>query len=90
MAQSWGMETEERKISVEELIEACKNGEVQEAFMCGTAAVVTPIGGFAYGDEKIVVNNNQIGEVTQKIYDELTGIQWGLKEDTFGWTVKVD
>ena len=41
-------------------------------------------------DEKIVVNNNQIGEMTQKIYDELTGIQWGLKEDTFGWTVKVD
>ncbi len=89
LAQSWGMETVERKITVEELIEGCKNGEVQEAFMCGTAAVVTPIGGFAYGDEKIVVNNNEIGEMTQKIYDELTGIQWGLKEDTFGWTVKV-
>ncbi len=90
MAQSWGMETVESKITVEELLEACKKGEITEAFMCGTAAVVTPIGGFAYKDEKIVVNNNEIGEMTQKIYDELTGIQWGLKEDTFGWTVKVD
>ena len=90
MAQNWGMETVERKISVDELMEACRKGEVQEAFMCGTAAVVTPIGGFAYGDEKIVVNHNEIGAVTQKIYDELTGIQWGLKEDSFGWTVKVN
>lgn len=90
MAKSWGMEVVERKITVEELMEGCKSGAVQEAFMCGTAAVVTPIGGFAWGDEKVVVNHNQIGEMTQKIYDELTGIQWGLKEDTFGWTVKVD
>ena len=58
--------------------------------MCGTAAVVTPIGGFVRGDEKVVVNHNQIGEMTQKVYDELTGVQWGLKEDKFGWTVKVD
>ena len=90
MAESWGMEVVECKITVEELIEGCKKGEVQEAFMCGTAAVVTPIGGFAYGEDKVVVNNKQIGELTQKIYDELTGIQWGLKEDVFGWTVKVD
>lgn len=45
LARSWGMETVERKITVDELMEGCKNGTVQEAFMCGTAAVVTPIGG---------------------------------------------
>ena len=89
LAKSWGMETVERKITVEELMEGCKNGTVQEAFCCGTAAVVTPIGGFIYGEEKVVVNNNVIGKTTQKIYDELTGVQWGLKEDTFGWTVAV-
>ena len=90
MAKSWGMETVERKIGVQELMDACRTGEVEEAFMCGTAAVVTPIGGFAHGDDKITVNHNEIGKVTQKIYDELTGIQWGLKEDSFGWTVKVE
>lgn len=90
LAKSWGMETVERKITVDELMEGCKSGAVQEAFMCGTAAVVTPIGGFVRNDEKVVVNGGQIGTMTQKIYDELTGIQWGLKEDKFGWTVKVD
>lgn len=90
LARSWGMETVERKITVDELMEGCKNGTVQEAFMCGTAAVVTPIGGFVRGEEKVVVNHNKIGEMTQKVYDELTGVQWGLKEDKFGWTVKVD
>ena len=90
LARSWGMETVERKITVDELMEGCKNGSVQEAFMCGTAAVVTPIGGFVRGEEKVVVNHNKIGEMTQKVYDELTGVQWGLKEDKFGWTVKVD
>ena len=63
---------------------------VAMAFMVSLTCFGQKLGGFAYGDEKIVVNNNQIGEMTQKIYDELTGIQWGLKEDTFGWTVKVD
>ena len=89
MARSWGMEVEERKVSVEELWEGCKNGTIQEAFMCGTAAVVTPIGGFAKEDEKVTVNNHEIGEVTRKIYENLTGIQWGKAEDPYGWTVKV-
>ncbi len=89
LVKAWGMETVERKITVEELMEACQNGEVQEVFMCGTAAVVTPIGGFVREEEKIVVNHNRIGEMTQKIYDELTGIQWGKKEDQFGWIEKI-
>ena len=58
--------------------------------MCGTAAVVTPIGGFAWGKENVVVNHNKIGEMTRKIYDVLTGIQWGMREDPYGWTVKID
>lgn len=80
LARSWGMETVERKITVDELMEGCKNGTVQEAFMCGTAAVVTPIGGFVRGEEKVVVNHNKIGEMTQKVYDELTGVQWGRRK----------
>lgn len=90
LAKSWGVETVERKITLEEMLAACKSGEIEEAFCCGTAAVVTPIGGFVCGEETVVVNHNQIGEMTKKIYDELTGIQWGLKEDPFGWTVPVE
>ena len=89
LAKNWGMQVEERMIPVEELLDGIRKGEVQEAFMCGTAAVVTPIGGLIYGEEKVIVNGNQIGALTQKIYDNLTGIQWGKQEDPFGWTVKV-
>ncbi len=89
MAKSWGVETVERQIPVDEMMEACRNGEIEEAFCCGTAAVVTPVGGFTYGKQKVTVNNNKIGAFTQKLYDNLTGIQWGKQDDTFGWTVTV-
>ena len=89
MAKSWGVETVERQIPVDEMMEACRNGEIEEAFCCGTAAVVTPVGGFTYGEQKVTVNNNKIGAFTQKLYDNLTGIQWGKQDDTFGWTVTV-
>ena len=55
----------------------------------GTAAVVSPIGELAEGDEKVIISGNKIGPVTQRLYDELTGIQWGRLPDTHGWTVKV-
>ncbi|MBO7310868.1 MAG: branched chain amino acid aminotransferase, partial [Clostridia bacterium] len=61
-----------------------------EAFGTGTAAVVSPIGLLDTGDDKMVINGGEIGEIAQKLYDTLTGIQWGKIEDTFGWTVKVN
>ncbi|MBR2876873.1 MAG: branched chain amino acid aminotransferase, partial [Clostridia bacterium] len=65
-------------------------GKLNEAFGTGTAAVISPIGEFFDEGEKLVVNNNEIGEVAQKLYDELTGIQWGKVQDKFNWVVKVD
>ena len=84
-----GYEVEERKLSEEEVIEAYKNGKLDEAFGTGTAAVVSPMGILDTGDFKMVINNNEIGEVAQKVYDALTGIQWGKCEDELGWIVKV-
>ena len=79
----------ERQISVDELVEAMKNGTLKEAWGCGTAAVVSPIGELAYGDMKYTVNNFEIGEITHLLYDTLTGIQWGKTPDTYGWTVEI-
>ena len=79
----------ERRISIDEIVEAYKNGTLEEAFGTGTAAVISPIGEFLWQGEKIIVNNNQIGDLTQKLYDTLTGIQNGTVEDSFGWTVEV-
>ena len=85
-----GYKVSERLISIEELEEAMKNGKLEEAWGCGTAAVVSPIGKLEYKGEVFEINNGEIGKVTQELYDTLTSIQWGKIEDTYGWTVLVD
>ena len=87
--REWGYTVTERLISVDELIEAAANGTLEEAWGTGTAAVISPIGHLFYKDVDYTVSNNKIGELTQKLYDELTGIQWGIKPDTRGWCYKV-
>ena len=89
LLKDWGYEVEERRISAQELFDAAENGTLEEAWGTGTAAVVSPIGELAYRDEHYAVHNNEIGPITQKLYDTLTGIQWGRIEDAFGWTVPV-
>ncbi len=89
MLESWGVPVEERLLSVEELFEAAENGTLEEAFGVGTAAVISPIGELTYKGKTYVVANNEVAPLEQKLYDALTGIQWGREEDTFGWTVKI-
>ena len=85
-----GYKVSERLLSIDELSEAMENGTLEEAWGCGTAAVVSPIGELCYKDKKYSVNNGEIGKVTQHLYDTLTGIQWGKVVDTFGWTQNID
>ena len=85
MLEHKGIPCETRKISVDELMEAARNGKLEEAFGCGTAAVISPVGTLAYKDEVFEINGGKIGEVSQMLYDELTGIQWGKKDDPLGW-----
>ncbi len=87
--KSKGYKVSERLISIDELADAMANGTLLEAWGCGTAAVISPIGEFCYQGTKYAVNNGEIGEVTQMLYDTLTGIQWGNIEDTFGWTYQL-
>ena len=85
-----GIPVTERLLSVDELVEAMKNGTLEEAWGCGTAAVVSPIGALAYKDVEYKVNGGEIGPVTHLLYDTLTGIQWGKTEDKFGWVYKLN
>ena len=85
-----GYKVEERKLAVDEVIEAYKAGKLNEAFGTGTAAVISPMGFLDDGNIKMTINNGEIGPIAQALYDNLTGIQWGRLEDSFGWTVKVD
>ncbi|MBR0447371.1 MAG: branched-chain amino acid aminotransferase [Clostridia bacterium] len=84
-----GYTVSERLLSIDELTAAMADGTLEEAWGCGTAAVVSPIGELAYDGEKYPVNGGQIGQVTQMLYDTLTGIQWGKITDPYGWTVQL-
>ncbi len=90
LCRSWGMEVEERKVSVEELLQAQKDGKLEECFGSGTAAVISPVGKLRYKDEVMTIGGGAIGPVSQKLYDTVTGIQLGRLEDPFGWRVVVE
>jgi len=89
LLKHWDIPVVERRISVEEIFEAHKNGELKEAFGTGTAAVISPIGEFLWNETSITLNNGETGELAKKVYDTLTDIQNGRAEDPFGWTVEV-
>ncbi len=89
LCREWGYEVEEKKISVDELIEAAHNGRLEEVWGTGTAAVVSPVGKLRYENEVFNIGNGEIGKLTQKLYDEITGIQWGKIADTRDWRVIV-
>ena len=84
-----GYKVSERLISVDELAAAADSGKLEEAWGTGTAAVVSPIGHLYYKGKDYEVSGNKIGKLTQELYDELTGIQWGRIKDTRNWCYKV-
>lgn len=90
LMQSWGLNVDERLISVDELMEACKKGTLEEAWGTGTAAVISPVGEIRYGNDKYSINGGEVGEVTKRLYETLTGIQLGRIDDPWGWSLVVD
>lgn len=89
LCKHWGLPVEERKISVDELLEAAKDGTLEEVWGTGTAAVISPVGHLRFEDTVIQIKDGGIGEVSQKLYDTVTGIQLGKIKDEFHWTVEV-
>jgi branched-chain amino acid aminotransferase len=89
LAGSLGFRVEERQIDINDLMADIRSGRLKEAFGSGTAAVITPVGALCYKDECLNVGNGGVGSLTQKLYDTLTGIQYGRIEDTFGWIKKL-
>ena len=85
LAPTLGYQVEERQIDVNDLFADIRAGKISEAFGSGTAAVITPVGKLCYKDECLQLSGGKVGEITQKLYDTLTGIQTGKISDTFGW-----
>lgn len=84
-----GYKVSERKISIDEISDAYKEGKLEEVFGTGTAAVISPVGELCYNGEKMVINNNEIGAVSQMLYDTITGMQKGAIEDKYNFTYRI-
>lgn len=89
VCRSKGIPVSERRITIQEVAEAYDSGKLTEVFGTGTAAVISPVGHLKWGDKVMIINNNEIGPISQMLYDTMTGIQWGKIEDTFGWVEKL-
>ena len=90
LLRDWGIPVEECLISAQELFDAADAGKLEEAWGSGTAAVISPVGEMGWEDRHAIINGGKIGELTQRLYDTLTGIQWGKLPDPYGWTMKVE
>ena len=87
--KEWGYTVREERLSIDDLMAACARGEVEEIFGTGTAAVISPVGVLKYQDDVQTINNGEIGELSLKLYNYLTDLQWGRIPDTHGWIVPV-
>ncbi|MEJ2033021.1 MAG: branched-chain amino acid aminotransferase [Deltaproteobacteria bacterium] len=89
LTRDWGLKVTERPITIDEVIAAGKDGSLEEAFGTGTAAVISPVGALCYKGEQVVINQEQAGPLSQRLFDELQGIQYGTREDPYGWVVAI-
>lgn len=90
LAKEWGINVEERRISIDELFETHHNGSLNEIFGAGTAAVIAPVGLIHHQGQNINLDMEKIGPFAKRMYDAITGIQYGKIEDTHGWTHPVN
>ena len=89
LLRDWGYEVVEGRLAIDDIMKASKEGRLEEVFGSGTAAVVSPVKKLDYEDQSAFINNGEIGPLTQKLYDTMTGMQWGKIPDTKGWIVPV-
>ena len=89
LAKDMGVPTEERRLAMAEVFQDAKNGSLEEAFGSGTAAVISPVGGLTWNGESVELSGGEIGPLTQQLYDQLTGIQYGRVPDPHDWIVKI-
>ena len=89
LAREWGMEVEERRVSVAEIIEGAKTGKLQDAFGAGTAATIAPVGSISYNGEEYFLSDPKTREFSQKVLSDLDAIKYGRVADTHGWNYMV-
>ncbi|MBP3896101.1 MAG: aminotransferase class IV, partial [Mogibacterium sp.] len=88
LLKKWGYKVEERRLLLDEVLDAARSGELKEAWATGTACVISPIGLLKYRGEEHPINGDKVGELSQKLYDCIYGMQTGMTEPEMdGWVV---
>ena len=90
IVKDWGIKISERSLSIDEVIEAAENGRLKEAFGTGTAAVISPVGNITYKKKDYVVAGGTMGDLSQRLYNEIVALQYGEKADTHGWVKRIN
>ena len=85
LLRDWGAKVSERKLSIDELRAAHQKGELREVFGTGTAAVISPVGALGFDEGELKIGDGKVGEMSQRLYDAVTGIQAGTQPDRHGW-----
>jgi branched-chain amino acid aminotransferase len=89
IAKSWGIKVSERPLSMDEIVDSQAKGSLKEVFASGTAAIVSPVGLINYKGKDYLINGGKTGSLTEKLYNEILQIQYGEKDDPFGWRIKI-
>jgi branched-chain amino acid aminotransferase len=89
LAKLWNMRVAERKISIDEVLRAHKDGRLNEIFGSGTAAVISPVGELKYGDQVLTIGQGRVGPVAKRLFESIKAIQYGTAKDPKGWVVSV-
>ncbi len=89
LAGSWGVKVSERRLSMDEIMAAIAGGTMREAFASGTAAIVSPVGQLYYRKKEYPIGDGLTGRLTERLYNEILQIQYGMKDDPFGWRLKI-
>lgn len=89
IVEDWGLKVSERNISIEEVIESAKDGTLREAFGTGTAAVISPVGQITFKGQGYNISGGKMGELSQRLYNEIIAIQYQEKPDPYGWTERI-
>ena len=90
LAKDWGYDLEERKISVEEIVNLLRDNKLDEVFGIGTAATIAPIELIGFRDEKFNLSDSKTWEFATKVSNALESLRRGEQEDKFNWIHKLN
>jgi branched-chain amino acid aminotransferase len=88
--REWGINASERPVSIHEVISEYEKGNVLEIFGTGTAAIISSVGLLNFMNKNLTFGTGEPGELALKLFKEITSIQYGEKEDPFGWLTFVE